>query len=90
MNYIFCCKCKEIPNYARSAAEIILKPRGINPPTAVTQENIYRILPKIPRNSEGYRLVEKYISRPGKFAFFISLSDTGEIEETIDLLKGMK
>lgn len=43
----------------------------------------------IPKNSEGYRLVEKFMSRPGKFAFFVALSDDGSIEKTIDLLKGM-
>lgn len=90
MNYIFCCKCKGIPNYAENAAEILLKPKGLKAPKPIIQENIYRILQNIRKNSEGYHLVEKLMKRPGKFAFYVSLSDTGEVEETIDLLKGMK
>lgn len=90
MNYIFCCKCKGIPNYAENAAKILLKPTGAKAPKPIVQENIYRILQNIPKNSEGYRLIEKLMKRPGKFAFYVSLSDTGEVEETIDLLKGMK
>lgn len=90
MNYIFCCKCKGIPNYAENAAEILLKPKGLKAPKPIIQENIYRILQNIRKNSDGYRLVEKLMKRPGKFAFYVSLSDTGEVEETIDLLKGMK
>lgn len=90
MNYIFCCKCKGIPNYAENAAEILLKPKGLKAPKPIIQENIYRILQNIRKNSEGYRLIEKLMKRPGKFAIYVSLSDTGEVEETIDLLKGMK
>jgi len=67
----------------------LLKPKGLKAPKPIIQENIYRILQNIPKNSEGYRLVEKLMKRPGKFAFYVSLSDTGEVEETIDLLKGM-
>lgn len=90
MNYIFCCKCKSVPEYAKDAATIILKPRGIKAPTPIIQENIYKVLPNIRKNSDGYRMIEKFITRKGKFAFFVSLSDTGDVEETIDLLKGMK
>jgi hypothetical protein len=79
-----------VPNYAENAAEILLKPKGLKAPKPIIQENIYRILQNIRKNSEGYRLVEKLMKRPGKFAFYVSLSDTGEVEETIDLLKGMK
>lgn len=87
-NYIFCCKCKSIPNYARDAADLILKKRGLRAPNPIIQENIYRILPNIRKNSKGYRMIEKYITRKGKFAFFVALDDDGNVVETINLLKG--
>lgn len=89
-NYIFCCKCKSVPNYAKDAAEIILKKRGLRAPNPIIQENIYKILPNIRKNSKGYRMIEKYITRKGKFAFFVALDEEGNVEETIDLLKGTR
>lgn len=88
-NYIFCCKCRSVPDYAREAANIILKRRGLKAPNPIIQENIYKILPNIRKNSRGYRMIEKYITRSGKFAFFVALTDDGDVVETIDLLKGM-
>lgn len=89
MNYIICCKCRSVPKYARDAAAIILKPRGIKVPAATMQTEVHQLLWNIRKNSEGYRLLEGFMKRKGKFAFFVSLGENGEILETIDLLKGM-
>lgn len=90
MNYIFCCKCKSVPKYAKNAATIILKPRGIKVPNVTPQTEVYGALQNVRKNSEGYRLLEGFMKRKGKFAFYISLDKDGNILETIDLLKGMK
>lgn len=90
MNYIICCKCSSVPKYARNAASIILKPRGIKVPVVTPQADVHQLLWNVRKNSEGYRLLEGFMKRKGKFAFFVSLDDEGKIVETIDLLKGMK
>lgn len=88
MDYIICCKCKSVPKYARDAASFILKPRGVRVPNITQQADVHQLLWNVRKNSEGYRLLEGFMKRKGKFAFYVSLDNDGNILETIDLLKG--
>ena len=89
-DYIVCCNCKSVPKYVKTAAPIELKKRGLKVPRITPQTDVHQLLWSVKKNSEGYRLLEGFMKRKGKFAFYVSLDDDGKVLETIDLLKGMK
>lgn len=84
---ILCCNCTHTPEYARSAYQTIFNTTVKNSPKPLQQKHYHEIMETYPSNSQFIRVARDLMKRSDKFAFYFSVSEEGNIEESWDLLK---